>query len=166
MLEHQELLKLLDYDKETGIFTRKVRTTNSVKVGDIAGNKNSAGYLVVSVKGKQYLGHRLAWFYINSEWPEEIDHIDGDRFNNKIQNLRNCDSTENKRNSCISKNNKSGFTGVSWSKTNDKWRAVIWDKRKKVHLGYFKDINDAMRARLQAELDLGYHANHGRLAQC
>ena len=167
MITQERLKELLHYDPLTGVFTRLVATSNSVKVGDVAGNISAGGYRVIGVCGKQYLAHRLAWLYMKGDMPkDQVDHINGVRVDNSWANLRGATDLTNQKNTSISKNNKSGVVGVSWSKTNNKWRAIIWDNKKKIHLGYFKDIADAALERLEAENEYGYHKNHGRNKAC
>lgn len=83
------LRELLDYDRATGVFTRRVSTARRMKVGEAAGTVNSAGYVCIMLDKVTYKAHRLAWLYVNGEWPKQmIDHIDGDKANNRIENLR------------------------------------------------------------------------------
>lgn len=118
------------------------------------------GYHVVSVKGHQAGAHRVAWFLHYGEWPRgQIDHINHVRTDNRIENLRQVTSGSNHRNRSRSDKNTSGFTGVSWAPHAGKWRAQIGRNRQ--HLGYFDCVNDAARARREAEARLGYHPNHG-----
>lgn len=108
--------------------------------------------------------HRVLWAMTYGAWPEgEIDHIDGDRQNNQIENLRIVTRTENRRNQKLSKNSSSGRMGVSWYKPYAKWRASIsMGGGRSKHLGYFDDIEDATRAWSDARKQLGYHKNHGQ----
>lgn len=108
--------------------------------------------------------HRIIWLYVHGEWPEEdIDHINGDPSDNRIENLRTVSRAENLKNQKHCSNNKSGVMGVSWFKPAQKWVAKIGDSSKAENLlGYFNNFDDAVAARKQAEIDRGYHANHGR----
>lgn len=107
--------------------------------------------------------HRVLWALTYGSWPEgEIDHIDGNRQNNRIENLRLVSRSENQRNQKRNRNNSSGYTGVSWYKPYAKWRATIsTGGGRSKHLGYFDDVVDAAKAWEQARVNLGYHANHG-----
>jgi len=130
------LIEFLDYCPETGVFTRKVRTSNRVKVGDIAGAKDSSGYVRFMAAGRLYLAHRLAWLYMNGCWPaNHLDHINGDITDNRIANLREATSAQNSANCPASWSNKSGFKGVSRSR--GKWRAQISVNNKKIALGAY-----------------------------
>src|SRR6476620_11560831 len=97
-LTHELLLRLLHYDAERGVFIRKVKTAPCVEVGDIAGGMGDYGYPQLNVNGRIYKAHRLAWFYTYGEWPKEIDHIDGDRANCRIANLRRVTRSQNNMN--------------------------------------------------------------------
>lgn len=108
--------------------------------------------------------HRVLWALAYGDWPgEEVDHIDGNRLNNRIDNLRLASASENHRNQKRSTNNTSGVTGVSWYKPYGKWRTTIsvGGGRSK-HLGYFDNIEDAAAAWEKARQYYGYHDNHGR----
>ena len=84
-LTAERLREVLDYDPDTGVFTRKVRTASSVKVGDVAGSLNGKGYIRIRVDGRLYFAHRLAWLYVHGEWPvDQVDHINGIKNDNRI----------------------------------------------------------------------------------
>ena len=160
----QEYIKsILNYNRLTGVFTRSAKTSNSVNIGDIAGCVNRNGYVVIRVLNKLMYAHRLAWLYEYGHLPEfEIDHINGDRSDNRIANLRDVTRTENSKNLSMRSDNNSGVVGVCWSSLHNKWSAEIADNGKKVFLGLFVDINDAIKARSIAESKYNYHSNHGR----
>jgi hypothetical protein len=163
MVTQARLKELFDYNPETGLFTRNISHTNSVKVGDIAGCKGKRGYWDIRVDGKNLKAHRLAWLYMYGELPEEfIDHIDHNKINNRISNLRCASRTENQRNLGMRSDNTSGITGVTWHSQRGKWLAQIWVNGKKVHLGVFLSIDDAARARKDAEIKYSFHENHGK----
>tara|TARA_R110001606_G_scaffold190822_1_gene338772 strand:+ start:384 stop:701 length:318 start_codon:yes stop_codon:yes gene_type:complete len=99
------------------------------------------------------------------DWPaDQIDHISGDRSDNRIENLREATQTENSRNMKTLANNMSGVMGVSWDKRERHWIATISDDNSSVRLGRFKSFEDAVAARKAAEVEYGYHPNHGRPA--
>lgn len=146
----QDILKQeLHYDTNTGIFTR----ISGKKVGRVAGGyRKSDGYLQVTILGRSYLCHRLAWLYVYGHFPKnQLDHINGIGVDNKIQNLRECVVFENGQNRKLSCINTSGYTGVSYHKTSKKWRAVIKYKNKKYELGYFTNVDDAHFAYVDAK---------------
>lgn len=154
--------QLLTYDPHTGVVTRKVRTNSNVQVGEVVGCPSRKGYLRTSVDGRVYMLHRLVWLYHYGTWPEgEIDHINGIRADNRIANLRDVTSSENNKNRRRPITNRTGFMGVYWSPKKKKWLAEITTAGKKIHLGFFEDIDDAAKARKDAELCYGFHPNHG-----
>lgn len=115
-ITHARLLEVLDYDQDTGIFTRKIGLGHS-KAGDTAGSPAGRGYIRVKVDGMAYKAHRLAWFYVTISWPkEQIDHVNGIRDDNRFANLREANQFENSRNARKYKNNSTGFKGVSVEK--------------------------------------------------
>lgn len=144
----------LDYDPETGIFVWLDTLGGKCLKGWPAGRMGTgkaAGYLRITVYGREYKAHRLAWFWMTGEWPEnQIDHINGNPSDNRWSNLRLATQNQNKQNSGVYKNSKSGVKGVSWHLATGMWRAVIQVNRKQVYLGRFEDINDAARAYQQA----------------
>ena len=124
---------------------------------------NAQSYRRVSIKGSVYLIHRIAWAITYGEWPDsELDHIDGNRCNNSIANLRKATLQTNMRNKSRYAKNTTGTTGVSWYSPYGKYVAVISAGGKKRYLGYFDNLDDAIEARKLAEERYGYHPNHGR----
>lgn len=169
------LRKLLRYEPETGKLFWLHRTNdidcrfrqfNSQFAGKEAlyGMSASHGYRAGSIFAKQYLAHRVIWALIHDEWPSFIDHINGDRTDNRLKNLRTVTKSENAKNMAISKRNKSGTIGIYWAGHARKWRAEIMSGGKRRHLGYFTDIASASAARKMAERELDFHENHGRVA--
>ena len=151
-LTAEKLRMLLHYDPETGIFTRKVRTSPRIKVGDVAGSVNTSGYLLISVQSRLYLAHRLAWLYVYGEWPKlTIDHVNRNTSDNRIANLRDISHKQNGQNASIRIDNTSGHTGIIWCGREGKWLARICHNYKTIHLGYFTDREDAIAARKAAE---------------
>lgn len=119
---------------------------------DHAGCINVQGYRQIGFKGVLYKAHRLAWFiYYNEQPPKVIDHINGDKTDNRIVNLRKCTYSQNNMNSKINSRNKSGTTGVSFNKNSGKWQSNIHVGKKNTYLGIFDNINDAIKARKDAE---------------
>lgn len=166
-LTQKQLKSLLSYNKDTGIFTWLNCNSGSVKKGDTAGNINHYGYMrigtTINGKVKRYLAHRLAWLYVHGSLPRnQIDHINHDRLDNRIINLREATHEENQRNKTMQLNNKSGVTGVSFHKPTSKWRSHIQVNGKSIHLGLFIYKNDAICARLHANRLYKFHSNHGK----
>ena len=160
----QEYLKTrLAYDSVNGVFNWIKSRSNGVSDGSIAGGKAGLGYRRIMIDGVNYKEHRLAWLYIYGELPNMIDHIDGNRSNNVITNLRDVSSIENSRNMKIYSTNSSGVVGVRFVEKSGMWHARINVKSKSIHLGMFADKNNAINARLEAQEKYGFHNNHGRL---
>ena len=152
-LTAEYLRSVLHYDQETGIFTWKVRTSNRVKVGDVAGCPDGYGYLRIKVCSRLYKAHRLAWLYVHGNWPkDQIDHINRDRSDNRLANLRDVSHKQNHQNRSKSSNNTSGHPGIYWNKQNSKWVAQIQHNHKLIYLGSFTNIEEALSARKAGEL--------------
>lgn len=125
-------------------------------------HKHSAGYFRAKIDGRNYLAHRVGWLLIHGEWPShEIDHINGNRADNRIANLRPATKIENMHNVRMRKINTSGFTGVFWSKAAGKWTAEVRSEGRKHYLGLFDDIRSAVKARKEAADRLGFSEGHG-----
>ncbi len=121
------------------------------------------GYFHGHILGALHKAHRIIWLLATKEWPkEQIDHINGNRSDNRICNLRDASSGENGRNRKRQNDNKTGVSGVTWSNAHLKWRARIHVNGKRLHLGYYENIEDAIAVRKEAEAKYGYHPNHGR----
>ena len=141
------------------------RTRNGVSAGKEAGSLiRSTGRWCINFKGRKYLRSRVVWMIHNGEIPEgfEIDHIDHDRLNDRIENLRLVTRSENAKNLSMRADNTSGVTGVTFCKRDQTWQAKINVKGKTVSLGHFKNEHEAIKARKEAELNHRYHENHGK----
>lgn len=157
MLNQNQLKSLLSYDPETGYFTWIMGR----RFGKIAGSANNQGYLVIRINKKLCKAHRLAWLYVYGAISIfDIDHINGNKIDNRIVNLRECTATQNKWNVGIRKGNKSGFKGVSWSERDDKWRAQISSRSKSKHIGYYATAELASAAYNAKAMEL--HGNFYR----
>jgi len=156
ILTADRLREVLNYDPATGIFTRKVRLAQRHHVGDradfIITGGGMGGYFRVSLDSQRYLAHRLAWLYVKGEWPaNEIDHINGDRADNRIDNLRDVVGIINAQNKRKPRSdNKSGFLGVT-TFASGKFRASVHFSGKRIHVGMFDNPEDAHRAYLEAK---------------
>lgn len=141
-ISRERLYELMSYDAETGSFIRK--KGRFVKADRQTGTARRAnGYHVVNVDRKVYAVHRLAWFYVHGTWPKEIDHIDGDRANNRISNLRPATRTQNNANARLRKDNRSGHKGVCWDISRNKWMVRVGKKS----IGRFDTKDEAVRVR-------------------
>ena len=142
MLTHQTLLKRLSYNQYTGIFIRN-------STGKPAGTKKSR-YVQIAIDGKQFYAHRLAWLYIYGAFPLlNIDHINGNKRDNRIANLREATVSENGQNRGKQANNKSGYKGVYWSNKANRWVASIRKNNKTIYIGSFLDPKKAYDAYIQ-----------------
>ena len=172
------LRELLRYEPDTGkMFWRERpievfasegagKTWNTRRKNKEAFTADNKGYRIGKILNKKFQAHRIAWAIHHGAWPyDQIDHINGVKDDNRIENLRVVTSVENARNAAISKNNTSGVMGVRWYEDKSKWRAVIQCNGKSIHLGYFTSKDDAIAARADAEVKYGFHENHGRDAQ-
>lgn len=149
------------YNKNTGLFIRR-KSSGGKKQGTIAGTLRKDGYIEIRFNGKKQLAHRLAWLYIYAELPKDgIDHINHDRSDNSIDNLREVGHSINMLNKTKYTNNSSGVCGVNWYKPNNKWNAQIQVDGKKINLGYFLEFSEAVNARKNAEVLYEFHDNHG-----
>lgn len=146
---NQEILKeLLIYDSKTGVFVWKIKPSKKVKVGNIAGTLSLQGYIKIRIFGKEYRAHRLAWLYEYGEFPEGIlDHIDQNKLNNSISNLRIVTVSENGHNTKLYSSNKSGHKNIFWDKRVSKYSVSLCYNNKPKKLGYYKNIEDAIEAR-------------------
>lgn len=166
MLTQEYLRLILDYNPNTGVFTWLERNDvrpewNTRWAGKVAGVKMSNGYKAIGISSKKNLCHRLAFLYMEGSIPEQVDHIDGNRENNKWENLRAVDNFINSRNQKLRSTNTSGHNGVYWSKSKSKWYVRVGLNGKNLHGGYFENKEDAIEARLKLDLKLNYHQLHG-----
>jgi hypothetical protein len=163
MIELERLHELLDYNADTGVFVWSSYNSRNTRKGMVAGTKLSNRYIRIFIFGKLYQAHRLAWYMYYGKEPEYgIDHIDGDKHNNRISNLRDVPQSSNCKNKSISSANSSGFTGVTFLKSKGKWRSRICINGKDVHLGFFDEKGHAIRARAIANKKYGFSSGHGR----
>jgi hypothetical protein len=165
MFTQSYIRSILNYDDITGLFTWLVDRSRRAKAGALAGCVKAGGYVSIKIDGVDFLSHRLAWIYVNGDNSipnsKEIDHINHDRADNRIVNLRVVTRSENQKNRAINKNNISGYCGVTWNKKAKKWQAQACSKGKNRYLGLFKKKSDAVYARQEANNEDSFHENHG-----
>lgn len=164
ILNQARLKELVRYDRKTGVFYWLVRR-NRVRadVGMVAGCARSTdGYHAISIDGQKYLSHRLAWLYETGEWPNKaIDHIDGNKSNNAISNLREASPAQNAWNMRLSHDrNTSGAKCVYWYKPRRKWAVRICVNGARKYVGLFSSKDDAEIAAVNARKEL--HGEFGR----
>lgn len=119
------------------------------------------GYRYGSLLGVRFLAHRVIWKYVHGIDPDYIDHINGDKTDNRIANLRSCSMQENMRNTRLRNDNKSGHVGVHFDSSRGKWVAQIHVAPRAISLGRFDSFNLAVEARKRAEALWGFSARHG-----
>lgn len=136
-LTREEVAELLEYDPNTGVFTWKAITSNRVKAGIRAGTVNGRGYRLIGVNGKQVPAHRLAFLFMTGKWPAKyVDHINGQRDDNRFPNLRDVTQTVNMQNQKKARqDSKTGLLGVTLKK--GRFRATIKVNGKQRSLGTF-----------------------------
>jgi len=157
-ITYEEVHELFDYDEATGIFTNKVNRGTRARKGKVVGCLSDTGYYLIRVNRKNYKAHRLAWLFVHGYFPENgIDHVNQNKTDNRIENLREVSQSCNMKNCKIRKENISGITGVSWYKRGKKWRAHIQDKNYKLlYLGSFASKLEAAQTRYAAEIKYKY----------
>lgn len=151
----QEYLKsVLEYDPETGVFKNRVQRKQSRK-GAVAGSFTSKGYWRIKLLNKEWAAHRLAWLYMHGCWPaKDLDHKNRKPDDNRIANLREATTAENKQNVGVTAANTSGYIGVTWNKKACKWQASIRAHGKSVYLGLRDSAEAAHAEYLRAEARL------------
>jgi hypothetical protein len=146
---YEKLYKMYNYNENSGVFT-------DIQ-GNVIGKKHNEGYLALYKFNETILLHRLAWYFKYGSLPNgTIDHIDRDKTNNRIDNLRDATALEQSKNRDKRSDNTSGCTGVSWDKEKCMWRARIYIDKKCVSLGRFSEYHEAVNARKNAEALYGY----------
>jgi hypothetical protein len=174
----QQLRQLLRYEPETGkLFwcergaemfeaskyqRRSASIWNNKYAGSEVGSKTKGDYVRFSIFKRMMLAHRVAWALHYGEWPQgQIDHINQNRQDNRIVNLREVSNTENNRNKTVTPKSESEVLGVTWDRPRGMWRARINGANGNIFLGRFQTKEEAIEARKNAEVQHGYHANHG-----
>jgi hypothetical protein len=144
-----------------GVLINRVMRGRRAMPGMPSGSPNGDGYLCVKVNNVRYRVHRIVWLMTYGAWPAgQIDHVNGVRDDNRVENLRDVTVTANQQNQHKRSDNTSGVTGVVFDRGY--WIAKIRANGKRIHLGRFKKKEDAAAARKAAELLYGFHPNHGR----
>lgn len=153
MITQSELKKYLEYNQDTGLFTWINKTnsrSNKIKLGSDAGWLEN-GYILIGILKYKIQAHKLVWLYIHGYIPKEIDHINMNRSDNRLSNLREVTHQQNCYNFPLFKNNTSGYKGVSFIKKLNKFRAYIVKDNKQICIGLFKTAIDASNAYNEAK---------------
>lgn len=162
----QELLKqFVHYDPDTGVLKRTHaldRNHNRYEKEFVPTSVTAQGYRQISLFKSPRTVHRLAFLYMTGRFPDEVDHINGVRLDNRWCNLREVSSKENRMNMGIPINNKSGARGVYYYPRYSKWEVTITVDGDHKYLGRFADLDEAIQVRQDAEKEYGYHENHGK----
>jgi hypothetical protein len=177
-MKAEDLRQLLSYNPNTGELIWLARDEGWFKKPtDAKGwNKKYAGtkafqtlhygYLHGHVFKKHYFAHRIAWAIHYGSWPTgQIDHVSGLRSDNRIENLRDVSHSDNQKNVKLRHDNKCGMPGIDWKKHASAWRVRVSREGKRRLVGYFKNLDEAVTARRDAQQEAAYHVNHGRIAE-
>ena len=150
-LTANDLRKILSYDPDTGEMFWVIRPSRAVRAGDLAGVLDKKGYRTIGIRKRVYKAHRLAWLHVHGNWPVGLlDHINGNKSDNRLANLRVVDESGNSQNvRKPNRRNKSGFMGVI--AYHRQWRANITIDGKTQWLGDFKTLEEAHAAYLEAK---------------
>lgn len=176
--------KILDYDPISGSFTWKERGAESFqhspepiksrnifngqfcgkKAGsELTSKRSKTSYIAIKINGKSYKAHRLAFLFMEGFIPEEVDHIDHNGVNNSWINLRASNKNDNAKNHPIQHNNKTGMAGVNWHKSAKKWQVRANNNGKRVDLGRYSTLEEAIKVRKDYEVKFKYYENRGEI---
>lgn len=160
--DKERLLHLLYYNPDDGWFTWKQNRNWKAIQGSRAGCLSKrTGYRVLTLDGVEYLEHRLAFFITTGLWPDQVDHINKNRADNRFCNLRESCFELNLKNKSKYTNNTSGETGIYWSKQHSRWRVQVSNKGVKKYGGLFINLADAVVARNSLQREFSYYEKHG-----
>lgn len=165
ILTQTSIKEVLDYNPLTGEF-RWRKTVSRTRAGSVAGKPTKNGYRVIGIGRRHFLSHRLAWLYVHGKWPrEQIDHINGNRSDNRIENLREASHSENCQHlRAARRDNKScGLLGATWCKRDKRWLAGITVNNKRKYIGSFGSAQEAHHAYLAAKAKLHPFSAEARL---
>jgi len=152
------LNELFEY-KDGNLYWKK-RLSQRAKIGDKAGYLRKDGYVNIRINNKNYKAHRLVFVFHHDYMPEFIDHIDGNKANNKIENLRSATKAQNRMNISLQSNSKSGIKNVNWHKKTNKWIVQLGINGKKLHFGTYFDLEVA-----KFVADTMRHKYHGQFSR-
>lgn len=155
-----DFAECLEPDFEAGTLTWKKTVSSGAIEGDLAGCVGTNGRASLGLNGSDFYVHHVIWYLAKGDWPDELDHKDGDPLNNSLDNLRLCNSSQNKMNRKKALGKTSTWKGVSWDGARGKWMAQIKAYGKKHHLGRFDDEKEAAEEYMFAALRL-----HGEFAR-
>lgn len=155
-ITQQDVLELFIYDELSGNLIRKKAVSQNTRAGDIVGSKNSDGYLHAKINRTLLKVHRIVWLFHKGSWPTGvIDHINRNKLDNRIENLRDATVELNNINKDLQKNNKTGIRNVSWRERDNVFYATCRRKGKQNYLGAFKNAKDAEQAVIKFRQSIG-----------
>ena len=152
--EIKTLKQVFNYDPLSGLFTRDGKPTGCLD--------RSTGYVVLRYKCQKYYAHRIAFVCMGLEVPDQVDHKDGVRSNNKWINLRESNNSKNSKNSSMKSSNTSGSTGVYWSKRDQRWIGEVTIDGKKVYVGRSNYIEEITNKIMKYRAEKGFSSRHGK----
>ncbi len=157
----------LVYVPETGLFfwkklPKRLNNPNLAFIGGHAGTIHHSGYVFITLLGKKVAAHRLAWAWGNEDLPSQIDHINGNRSDNRLINLRPASRSQNMHNAKLKNVNKSGHKNVQWDSESQKWRVRVRVDGKRFHIGRFADKEVAVKA--ANDFMVAHHKEFARIA--
>ena len=160
MITQAELKERFDYREDGNLIRRYAVPGNGNFAGSVVGfrpkrldNRNNR-YVTTTIAGKHYTLHRLIYLYHHGVMPDQLDHINGNSLDNRIENLRPCVTFENTCNRARFKNNTSGYKGVSWNARNKRWFAYVDVRKNRTNIGYFDTVEEAAQAAAQVRTKL------------
>ncbi|WP_417625169.1 HNH endonuclease signature motif containing protein [Paremcibacter congregatus] len=159
----KHLKEIMNYNKSTGDFVW-LKSRGRISKGQKAGCVGDKGYLLIRVDGALHRAHRLAWLFVTGKMPDrQIDHINGDKLDNRWGNLREADNGRNSANASVHSSNTSGYKGVSWRPDLGKYHAYGNKDGKRITLGFFSKAKDAAKAYdAHAKMEYGKFARTNR----
>jgi len=159
-LTQEELRSIFEYNPFTGVARWKEGRSNMVQ-GSLAGCLHGSGYKVVTINSKSQKLHRVIWIMLFGDIPDGfyIDHINGNKIDNRLENLRLATNSQNQQNRPAPKNSTSGYRGVTWHKQVNKWMARICIKGERKTIGFFDTAEDAYEAYKKEAKKVFTHAN-------
>lgn len=152
----EDLRALLDYDALTGQFTWRAGRAGTAWAGSWAGSVDSRGYVRIGIFGGIYKAHRLAWLHVHGHWPKhEIDHINGIKDDNRLENLRDVNGVVNKQNTREARGGRvAGLLGATYHEATGKWRARVWIGGRNKSLGLFDTAEEAHAVYIEAKREV------------
>tara|TARA_R110000744_G_C19236127_1_gene548725 strand:+ start:290 stop:802 length:513 start_codon:yes stop_codon:yes gene_type:complete len=159
VLTFKKAHETFSYDPVEGVLTWKIKPNPKICIGTKVGGYTGRGYLGFGFQNKKMYVHRVVWLMAHGSWPVQIDHVDHDKTNNRLENLRSVTASLNNKNRPLNLNNKSGMPGVCWNKANETWVIRIGTR----YLCCKKDKFEACCERKKAEIKYNYHVNTGKV---